>query len=199
MRLIPKDQSFFALFSAQAATGADAARLLEAELGNLSDAVTLSLDLQRLEHVGDDISHEISRKLESTFVTPFEREDLQALAMALDDVIDLIEKVGDMFVLYHVSEVPPGAAEQATVLVQACDVLVEAMGALSQPGHARAYPPRIHAIEKAGDALGRRLIQGLFEDPSDVKALIIANDIYEGIEEAIDATDRVGRIIERMR
>ena len=127
-------------------------------------------------------------------MTPFEREDLQALAMALDDMIDLIEKVGDMFVLYHVSEVPPGAAEQATCWCRPTTSWSRRSARYSQPAHARAYPTRINAIEKAGDAFGRRLIQGLFEDPSDVKALIIANDIYEGVEEAIDATDRVGRI-----
>ena len=199
MRLIPRDQSFFALYDGQAATGADAARLLEAELRDLSDTVALSTALQGLEHHGDDINHEISHKLESTFVTPYEREDMQALAMALDDVIDLIEKVGDMLVLFHVTEVPPGAADQAAVLVQACDVLVEATAALRQRGSARAYRSKVHDIEQAGDVMVRRLIGGLFDDPGDVKALIIANDVYEGIEEALDAADRAGRIVGQMR
>ncbi len=158
-RLIPTDLKFYELFAAQAAVAAEGARVLEAELRDFADPTAASDRLRDLEHRGDDINHEVLSHLESTFVVPFERQDIHALTSVLDDIIDLAEKVGDLLVLYHVPAPPPGAVDQASILVRACDVIVEGIGAMIRPMELRAYPSRIHALEKEGDALRRRLIE----------------------------------------
>ena len=194
-RLIPTDLKFYELFAAQAAVAAEGARVLEAELRDFADPTAASDRLRDLEHRGDDINHEVLSHLESTFVVPFERQDIHALTSVLDDIIDLAEKVGDLLVLYHVPAPPPGAVDQASILVRACDVIVEGIGAMIRPMELRAYPSRIHALEKEGDALRRRLIEQLFEQPPSALAVLTGEEIYEGLEDAIDAADRVGRVL----
>ena len=197
-RLIPTDQRFYALFSDQAVIAAESARVLEAELRDYADPVAAADRLRELEHRGDDANHAVLAHLEETFVIPFERQDIHALTGVLDDIIDLVEKVGDMLVLYHVPVPPPGAADQAAILVKACDVIVDGVGALIRPMDLRAYPPRIHALEKEGDVLRRRLIEQLFDDPANVLSVLTGEEIYEGLENAIDAADRVGRVLEQI-
>jgi len=194
-RLIPTDQRFYELLANQAAVAAEGARVLEAELREFVDPTAAADQLRDLEHRGDDINHAVLSLLESTFVVPFERQDILALTGVLDDIIDLAEKVGDLLVLYHVPAPPPGAVDQASILVRACDVIVEGVAALNRPVDLRAYPPRIHALEKEGDALRRRLIEQLFEKPANAVSVLTGEEIYEGLEDAIDAADRVGRVL----
>jgi uncharacterized protein Yka (UPF0111/DUF47 family) len=197
-RLIPTDQRFYELFADQAAVAAEGARVLESELRDYVDPSAAADRLRDLEHRGDDINHEVLAHLESTFVTPFERHDIHDLTGVLDDIIDLAEKVADMLVLYHVPVPPPGAADQATILAQACDVIVEGVGSLMDPVELRAFPPRIHALEKEGDRLRRRNIERLFEPSTSPLAVLTGEEIYEGLEDSIDAADRVGRVLERI-
>jgi uncharacterized protein len=197
-RLIPTDQQFYELFAQQASVAAEGARVLEAELRDYLDPTAAAERLQELEHRGDDVNHAVLAHLESTFVIPFERQDIHALTGVLDDIIDLVEKVGDMLVLYHVPVAPPGAADQAAILVRACDVIAEGVAALDRPVELRAYPPRIHALEKEGDVLRRRLIEQLFDRPANVLSVLTGEEIYEGLEDAIDAADRVGRVLEQI-
>ena len=160
-RLIPTDQLFYQLFSDQAVIAAESARVLEAELRDFVDPVAASDRLRALEHRGDDANHAVLAHLEATFVIPFERQDIHALTGVLDDIIDLVEKVGAMLVLYHLPVPPPGAADQATILVKACDIIVEGVASLIRPLELRAYPERIHVLEKEGDVLRRHLIEQL--------------------------------------
>ena len=197
-RLIPTDQQFYELFAEQAIVAAEGARVLEAELREYVDPTAAADRLRDLEHRGDDVNHAVLDHLEATFVVPFERQDIHALTTVLDDIIDLVEKVGDMLVLYHVPVAPAGAADQAAILVKACDVIVDGVAALARPVELRAFPPRIHLLEKEGDALRRRLIEQLFEDPPSVIAVLTGEEIYEGLEDAIDAADRVGRVLEQI-
>ena len=197
-RLIPTDQQFYELFSEQAMVAAEGARVLEAELRDYVDPTAAADRLRELEHRGDDVNHAVLAHLEATFVVPFERQDIHALTGVLDDIIDLVEKVGDMLVLYHVPVAPPGAADQAAILVKACDVIVDGMRLLARPIELRPYPPRIHLLEKEGDALRRRLIEQLFDHPANVISVLTGEEIYEGLEDAIDAADRVGRVLEQI-
>jgi uncharacterized protein Yka (UPF0111/DUF47 family) len=197
-RLIPTDQQFYELFSEQAMVAAEGARVLEAELREYVDPTAAADRLRELEHRGDDVNHAVLAHLEATFVVPFERQDIHALTSVLDDIIDLVEKVGDMLVLYHVPAAPPGAADQAAILVKACDVIVDGMRLLARPIELRPYPPRIHLLEKEGDALRRRLIEQLFDHPANVISVLTGEEIYEGLEDAIDAADRVGRVLEQI-
>jgi Phosphate transport regulator (distant homolog of PhoU) len=198
LRLIPRDTGFFQLFKRQVAIVAEAARILAAELRDYRDPAAASTKLRDLEHAGDGVNHEIMARLEQTFVPPFDRHAIEVLAGGLDDILDLIEEVADKFVLYKVSAPPPGAADQANLLARSCAVLVEAIDHLERPAELRAYPVELHRLEKEGDTLVRTLVQRLFDDASDVRPVLIGQEIYGGLEDAIDRTDQVGRVLDNL-
>lgn len=195
VRLIPRDRGFFALFQDQAAIAAEAARVLETDLRTFDDPTAASTRLQELEHQADDTNHAVLSRLEKTFVLPFVHEEIQTLTSRLDDIVDLTEKIGDMLVLYHVKEPPPGALEQAGILVEACDLIVEAMGHLERKADLRPYAVRLHALEKQADDVWGKNIRSLFEEPTDPMAVLTGEDIYDGLEDVVDATDAVGRVL----
>ena len=196
LRLIPRDIGFYSLFIRQAALVAEAANVLAHELRDFRDPDGTSAKLRDLEHAGDDINHEIMARLENTFVTPFDRHAIHELASGLDDVLDLIEEVADKFVLYGLAQPPAGAAEQADLLSRSCGVIVEAVAHLQRPSELRPYPAQLHRLEKEGDALVRASIQRLFEGATDVRPLLIGKEIHEDLEDAIDRTDKVGRVLD---
>jgi predicted phosphate transport protein (TIGR00153 family) len=198
LRLIPRDTSFYPLFTRQVAIVAEAAGILAAELRDYGDPAATSSKLRELEHAGDDQNHEIMARLEQTFVTPFDRHAIHALAGGLDDILDLIEEVADKFVLYRLAAPPDGAADMAELLRRSCAVLVEAIDHLERPAELRTYPLELHRLEKEGDTLVRSLIQRLFEGATDVRPLLIGKEIYDGLEDAIDRTDRVGRVLDNL-
>lgn len=195
VRLIPRDRGFYALFQEQAMIAAEAARVLETDLRSFDDPTAASTKLQELEHRGDDTNHAVLKRLEATFVLPFVHDEIQALTSRLDDIVDLTEKIGDMLVLYHVKAPPPGAVEQAEILVQACDVIVEAMALLEHAAELRPFSDRLHALEKQGDDIWGRNIRQLFDAPTDAMAVLTGEEIYDGLEDVVDATDAVGRVI----
>lgn len=198
LRLIPRERAFHDLFRDQAATVTEAARVLEADLREFTDPPAASLKLRELEHRGDEINHAIMARLAETFVPPFDRHEVHELASALDDVIDLAEEVADKIVLHGLASPPAGAADQATLLRRASEVLAEAIGHLERPVELRPYPARLHDLEKEGDALVRSLVQRLFDGATDVRAVLIGKEIYAGLEDAIDRTDKVGQVLERI-
>lgn len=195
-RLIPRDTGFYPLFRRQVAIVAEAAGILAAELRDYRDPAATSTRPRDLEHAGDDVNHQIMARLEQTFVTPFDRKAIHELAGNLDDVLDLVEEVADRFVLYKISAPPPGAADQADLLARSCAVLVEAIDHLDRPAELRPYPVELHRLEKEGDTLVRDLVQRLFDGATDVRPVLIGQEIYDGLEDAIDRTDRVGRVLD---
>lgn len=198
LRLIPRERVFYDLFRDQVATVREAAVLLEVDLREFRDPAAASGRLRELEHAGDDLNHTIMARLEITFVTPFDRHEVHALAGGLDDVLDLVEEVGDKLVLYRLPAPPAGAADQAAILVRACEVLAEAIDHLERPVELRPYPSELHRLEKEGDALYRSLVQRLFDGATDVRPVLIGKEIYGGLEDALDRADRVGQVLERI-
>src|SRR5687767_270463 len=130
LRLIPRDVRFFDLFVADAANVLGAARLLEAMLRTYDQLERRAGEIRDAEHRGDEISHDIGRRLESTFVTPFDREEIHGLISGLDDVLDYIEEVADTFVLYGIEAPTAEAVEQASIIVRQCEQLHEALAHL---------------------------------------------------------------------
>ena len=198
LRLIPRERAFYELFRDQAAIVTEAARVLEADLGDFDDPDAASLTLRELEHRGDELNHAIMARLAETFVPPFDRHEVHDLANALDDVIDLAEEVADKVVLYRLAAPPRGAADQAALLRQACEVVSDAIGHLDRQAEVRPYPARLHELERAGDALVRSLNRQLFEGATDVRPVLIGQEIHRGLEDALDRTDRAGRVLERI-
>ena len=197
MRLIPKEERFFDLFVEDAANVLGAARLLEAMLRSWDEIERRAGEIKDVEHRGDELTHTIGRKLEATFVTPFDREDMHALISGLDDVLDGIEEVSDTLVLYKIEAPSAASVELASILVRQCEQVHEALGHLRGFKGLDQYRIEIHRLENEGDRIGRLAIASLFEagDPIDI---IKWRKVYDVLENAIDLCEDVADILERI-
>jgi predicted phosphate transport protein (TIGR00153 family) len=198
LRLIPREERFFDLFVEDASNVLGAARLLEAMLRSYDVLERRAGELRDAEHRGDEISHDIGHRLESTFVTPFDREDIHRLISGLDDVLDLIEEVGDTFVLYRIEAPTAAAIEQATIIVKQCELLHEALLHLRGFKDLEKYWIEIHRLENEGDRVGRAAIAALFDSESEPITIIKWKEVYALLEATIDKCEDVANIIERI-
>ena len=197
LRLIPREERFFDLFAEDAANVLGAARLFEAMLRSYDNPEERAREIRDAEHVGDELSHEIGRRLESTFVTPFDREDIHALISALDDVIDFIEESADTFILYRIEAPTAVAIQQASIIVKQCEQLHEALSNLRGFKRLEKYWIEVHRLENEGDQLARKAIADLFSG-GDAIEIIKWKDVYAQLEAAIDKCEDVANIIERI-
>jgi predicted phosphate transport protein (TIGR00153 family) len=198
LRLIPREERFFDLFVEDAANVLGAARLLEAMLRSYDRVESRAGEVRDAEHRGDEISHDIGRRLESTFVTPFDREEIHALISALDDVLDHIEEVADTFVLYRIDAPSAVAVQQAAIVVRQCELIHEALGHLRGFKNLERYWIEIHRLENEGDKLARTAIAELFKNGTDPIEVIKWKDVYGGLEQTVDRCEDVANIIERI-
>ena len=198
LRLIPREQRFFDLFVPDAANVLEPARLLEAMLVSYDDRERRYGELRAAEHRGDEISHDIGHRLERTFVTPVDREDIHALISALDDVVDFIEEVGDTFLLYGIERPTSNAVEQARIIVRQCEQLHEALSNLHRFKDLERYWIEVHRLENEGDVIARRSIADLFHNGTDPVEVIKWKDVYTLLEQTIDKCEDVADIIERI-
>ena len=198
LRIIPREERFFDLFVEDAANVLAAARMLDAMLRSYDDLPRRNDELREAEHRGDEISHDIGRRLESTFVTPFDREDIHSLISGLDDVIDFIEEIGDTFVLYRIDAPTALAVQQSAIIVKQCELLHEALLNLRGFNGLDRYWIEVHRLENEGDQLVRKAIAGLFEGEPDPIEIIKWKKIYNLLESAVDASEDVANIIERI-
>src|SRR4029079_4770146 len=160
--LIPRDVRFFDLFVEDAANVLAAPRMLETVLRSYADVERPAPRIRAAAHRGDEISHDIGHRLESTFVTPFDREDIHGLISGLDDVLDYIEECADTFVLYRITSPTAVAVQQASIIVRQCEQLHEALGHLRGFEGLEQYWIEVHRLENEGDALARNAIADLF-------------------------------------
>jgi uncharacterized protein len=199
LRIFPREEQFFDLFVEDAANVAAAARRLEAMLRSYGDREQAAKELLAMEHHGDELTHDIGRRLNTTFVTPFDREDIIALISGLDDVLDLIEEVGDTFLLYNISAPTPAAIKQAAIIVKQSDALHEALTRLPKFQGLEQYWIEVHRLENEGDTVARGAVAELFANeqlrPAD---LVKWKDVYALLESCIDKCEDVANIIERI-
>ena len=151
-----------------------------------------------IEHRGDEISHDIGQRLEATFVTPFDREDIHALISGLDDILDLIEEVADTFILYRVDAPTGTAVEQAAIVVRQVEQLHEALTNLQGFKGLERHWIEVHRLENDGDRIVRAAIAALFNDEKDPITLVKWKEIYGLLEATIDKAEDVANIIERI-
>jgi predicted phosphate transport protein (TIGR00153 family) len=196
--LIPREERFFSLFVEDAANVLGAARLFEAMLRTYDAPVDRARELREAEHRGDEISHNIGHRLEATFVTPFDREEIYALISGLDDVLDLIEECADTFVLYRIEAPTAVAVQQASIIVRQCEQLHEALSHLRGFKGLERYWIEVHRLENEGDVLARKAIADLFADGSEPLQVIKWKDVYALLESTIDKCEDVANIIERI-
>jgi len=197
LRLIPREERFFDLYVEDAANVLGGARLLEAMLRSWDEIERRAGEIRDAEHRGDEITHSIGQKLESTFVTPYDREDMHALTSALDDVLDGIEETADTFLLYKIDAPSAAAVELAMLIVKQCEPIHEALVHLRGFQGLDPYRIEIHRLENEGDRIGRQAIADLFEGGDPIN-IIKWRKVYNVLEETIDLCEDVADIIERI-
>jgi len=191
----PRDREFFDLFEEASANILRAADLLDRMLRNYPDTKELAREILLCEQEGDRITHDIVQRLNQTFVTPIDREDILELASALDDIVDLTEEVADYLGLYKVEAPMEQAQRLAHILMQASRQISEAMPRMRDFKDISHYTVEIHRLENEGDRVVREAIASLFDNGIDPMVVIRWKDLFERLEEAIDATERVANTL----
>ncbi len=194
--LAPRDREFFDLFEEAGGNILRAAGLLEELLRDFPERNDLARDILICEQDGDRITHDIIRRLNQTFVTPIDREDIYALASALDDVVDYTEEVADYLGLYKIEAPMEQAQDLARVLHACARQIAEAMPRLRGFKDITHFTVEINRLENDGDRITREAIASLFDNGIDPMVVIRWKDIFERLEEAIDATEHVANILE---
>ncbi|HEX2141304.1 MAG TPA: DUF47 family protein [Candidatus Limnocylindria bacterium] len=196
--LIPREEKFFDMFVEDARNVLGAARLLEEFFRNYGERERIASQLRDAEHTGDQLSHDIGHKLEHTFVTPFDREDIHALISRLDDILDLIEEVADTCILYGIDQPTEPARQQSEIIVRQCEQIERALGKLRGFKGLEDYWIEVHRLENEGDRIARKAMAELFTNGSQPLDVIKWKDIYALAEEAIDACEDAANVIERI-
>jgi uncharacterized protein len=194
--IAPRDREFFDLFEEAGGNILRAAGLLEAMLREFPERPELARDILICEQDGDRITHDIIQRLNQTFVTPIDREDIYELASALDDVVDYTEEVSDYLGLYKIEAPMQQAQDLARVLHACARQISEAMPRLRGFKDISHYTVEINRLENDGDRITREAIASLFDNGIDPMVVIRWKDIFERLEEAIDATEHVANILE---
>jgi uncharacterized protein len=194
--IAPRDREYFDLFEEAGGNIVRAADLLAQMLRDYPDRGELARDILICEQEGDRITHDIIRRLNQTFVTPIDREDIYALASGLDDIVDFTEEVADYLGLYKIEAPMEQAQRLAEVLLHASRQIAEAMPRLRGFQDLSHYTVEINRLENDGDRIVREAVASLFDDGIDPMVVIRWKDIYERLENAIDATEAVANILE---
>ena len=196
--LIPREERFYDMFVEDASNMLEAAQTLSTLMTDYGNVVDHGLHIRSLEHKGDDLSHEIGNRLATTFVTPFDREDIHGLINALDDVVDIIEKTSDIFVLYHISAPSAPAVQLSSIILQQCESILEALKSLRGFKDLQRHWVEIHRLESEGDRVSREAIASLFAGSMDAVEIIKWKDVYELLEDCCDRCEDVADIIEKI-
>ena len=197
-RIKPTDETFYDLFAKSARHLVEGARLLGEMVDENADRAAKAGEMKEAEHRCDEVTHDTIRRVNSTFVTPFDREDIYRLAAALDDVMDDMEAAADYIYLYRIEELPPGVVEQVDVLRQAADLTAEAMPRLRIMRDLEEYWIEINRLENLGDQLYRKSLARLFSGEYDPLTVMRFKDVVEQLEAAIDAFETVANIVEQI-
>jgi predicted phosphate transport protein (TIGR00153 family) len=195
---VRREQEFFDLFEEAAGNIRRAAELLERMLRTYPEHGELARDILICEQDGDRITHDIIRRLNETFVTPIDREDIYGLASALDDVVDFIEEVADFLGLYKIEAPMDQAQAMSRVLLDAARQVEQAMPRMRNFGDIHHFTIEINRLENEGDRLTREALAALFQEGIDPIVVIRWKDIYDRLEAAIDSTETVANILENI-
>jgi uncharacterized protein len=194
--LLPRDRTFFDLFIEAGKNTVNAAHLLDQMMEQWPEAGSLPRQIVEAENEGDRITHEIVKRLNSTFVTPIDREDIYGLATQLDDIVDFTEEAADFLGLYKIEAPMAQAGALTKVLVGACEQLAMGLENLREFKDLDKYWIEIHRLENEGDRISRDAVASLFSNGIDPMVVIRWKDIFAVLEEAIDATETAAQILE---
>jgi predicted phosphate transport protein (TIGR00153 family) len=195
-RILPREEGFYDLFDRAASNLADAADLLVKLVEDVSAAEGLHSEIRAREHEGDEITHQVIRALNTTFVTPFDREDIHRLASGIDDVLDAVDAVADLLVLHRIHEVLPEMQELARVLARATGQLKEAVSRLQGFRGMDPYWVEINRLENEGDRIYRQTVAHLFSGEYKAMDVLKWKDLVDQMETAVDGVEDVANTLE---
>ena len=198
LRFKPVDNVFYELLATSATHLVNGAGILAEMLDDAADRKDIADRMRDAEHECDETTHEIAKRVNSTFVTPFDREDIYALASGLDDVMDYMEEAVDLSMLYEVDSLPTELAEQVDVLQRCAELTAEAMPRLKSMKDLEEYWIEINRLENAGDKSYRRILAKLFSGQYEALDVLKLKDIVDSLEHAVDAFEKVANIIEQI-
>ena len=196
-RLTPQETSFFDLFATSASHLVDGAKEMTNLLGvEHSEREAVALRMRDIEHAADESTHAIMRKVNSAFITPFDREDIYRLASRLDDCMDLMEAAADLIVLYRIGDLPDGITAQIEVLGRMAELTAEAMPRLRSMHDLSEYWIEINRLENQADQAYRRLLAELFNNGKDAITVLKLKEVVDVLEAAADAFEDVAHTVE---
>ena len=198
LRIRPTDGTFYDLFAQSASHLVEGAALLATLLDEGADRAAIATRMREIEHDTDETTHQIVRRVNSTFVTPFDREDIYRLANNLDDVMDFMEEAVDLIGLYEVGELPTEFAAQVDVLRRATELTAQAMPRLRTMKDLEEYWIEINRLENQGDRSYRRLVAHLFSGSYKSLEVLKLKDVVDALEHAIDALESVANTVEQI-
>ena len=195
--MIPKERQFFVLFRDNAHTLLESLKTLRALLSSSNREFSIhAKKLRDLEHQGDEATHRIHHELNSSFITPFDREDIYALASSVDDVIDLAEETADTIIIDRIDRITDEARQMGDILVQIGEELVRVFDKLETRKNMAEHWVSIHDLENRADRVTRKAIGDLFQNTSDPIQVIKWKDVYALLEKTVDRTEDVANILE---
>ena len=193
---IPRKEKFFDLFESAANNMHRGAELLVQMMQNYQDPKKQAETIKKVEHDGDTITHDIIYKLNQTFITPIDREDIYSLTSALDDVLDLIEAVSDRMVMYRVETPTEVARQLAEIIHQSTSEIIKGVELLRKPGDVMPHCIEINRLENEADRISRDAVAQLFHKEQDPITILKWKEIYEHLEEATDRCEDVADVLE---
>ncbi len=198
LRIRPVDTTFYDLFTEAASHLVTGVGLLAEMLAEGADYQDVAKRMREAEHAADETTHAIVRRVNSVFVTPFDREDIYALGSGLDDVMDLMDEVVDMILVYEVKVLPAELSDQVAVLQRCADLTAAAMPNLQAMKSLEEYWIEINRLENTGDRNHRRILATIFSGEFKAVEVLKLKDIVEALEEAIDAFEKVANTVEQI-
>jgi uncharacterized protein len=195
-RLIPRETKFFELLAELSTSLTAGARLLRAILEDPHDLEKRVAEMQAIEHEGDRATHAIIAKLNTSFMTPFDREDIHRLASSLDDVLDFVNAAAVRLVMYKIAQPPVAAAELAGLIVLQAEELAIGVSLLEKSDGVLKHCEEVNRLEDEADDVSRKAIAVLFEDEKDPIQLIKMKELYEVLEYATDKAEDVANVLE---
>jgi len=198
LRFRPVDTTFYDLFTESAQHLVVGAGLLAEMLTDSAAHEDVAARMRLAEHNADETTHALFKRVNTTFVTPFDREDIYRLGSGLDDVMDMMDEVVDLILLYEVKVLPPELSQQVEVIQRCAELTAAAMPGLQTPQNLEEYWIEINRLENAGDKYHRRILAKLFSGEFKTIEVLKLKDIEEALEGAIDGFETVANIIEQI-
>ena len=196
VRLIPRETKFFDLFTQVSSNLIEGCRLLQNILQNPHHTAARVQQLQEIEHRGDDFTHAIITKLNQSFITPFDREDIHRLASSLDDVLDFVNAAAVRLTLYKITDPPAASAELAGLIVQQSEELARGVSLLEKNKMVLEHCVEVNRLENEADRVSRKAIAVLFDQEKDPIRLIKIKELYEVLENATDKAEDAANVLE---